>query len=107
MKIAPVAEIKAHFSAYIKAAEESPVVVTKNGKPVAVLLGVSDEDEIERLVVAYSKKLRSLLDVAEKRTRQSGGIPHDELWRQIDAGYGDEPAPPDEPPFLQNRTNVG
>jgi prevent-host-death family protein len=85
MKIAPIAEIKAQLSAFIKASEEGPVVITKNGKPVAVLLGISDEDEIERLALAYSKKLQLLLDDAEKRIRATGGIPHDEFWRQVDA----------------------
>jgi len=91
MKIAPIAEIKAQFSAFVKASEESPVIVTKNGKPVAVLLGISDEDEIERLVMAYSKKLRAVLDAAEQRIRETGGIAHDELWQQIDAEYADQP----------------
>ena len=67
MKIAPVAEVKAQLSAFVKASEDGPVIVTKNGKPVAVLLGITDEDEIERLMFVYSKKLRSLLDAAEKR----------------------------------------
>ncbi|MFN8488600.1 MAG: type II toxin-antitoxin system Phd/YefM family antitoxin [Caldilineaceae bacterium] len=93
MKIAPIAEIKAQFSAFVKASEEGPVIVTKNGKPVAVLLGISDEDEIERLTVAYSKKLRALLDAAEKRIQATGGIPHDALWQQVDAGYTDKPSP--------------
>ncbi|MCB0024003.1 MAG: type II toxin-antitoxin system Phd/YefM family antitoxin [Caldilinea sp.] len=84
MKIAPVAEVKAQFSAFVKASEDSPVIVTKNGKPVAVLVGVSDEDEIERLVFAYSKNIRTLLDAAEKRIQAGGGIEHDELWRQVD-----------------------
>jgi len=48
MKIAPVAEIKAKFSSYLKASQEGPVVVTRNGKPVAVLLTMKDEDEIEK-----------------------------------------------------------
>lgn len=69
------------------------MIVTKNGKPVAVLLGISDEDEIERLTVAYSKKLRALLNAAEKRIQVAGGIPHDELWRQVDAEYADKPTP--------------
>lgn len=59
------------------------MIVTKNGKPVAVLVGVSDEDEIERLVFACSKNIRTLLDAAEKRIQAGGGIEHDELWRQL------------------------
>ncbi len=91
MRIAPVAEIKAQLSAFIKASEEGPVVVTKNGKPVAVLIGTSDEDEIERLLLAHSKKLRTLLDAAEARIETTGGITHDEFWRQLDAEYAAAP----------------
>lgn len=92
MKIAPIAEIKAQLSAFIKAAEEGPVVVTKNGKPVAVLIGTSDEDEIERLLVTHSKKLRAFLDAAEARIEATGGIPHDEFWQRLDAEYDAAPA---------------
>jgi prevent-host-death family protein len=40
MKIASVADVKAHLSAYLKETEVGPVVVTRNGKAVAVLLAV-------------------------------------------------------------------
>ena len=56
MKIASVADVKARFSGFLKASEQGPVIVTKNGKPVALLLSVTDEDEIERLILAYSPK---------------------------------------------------
>ena len=58
MKIASVAHVKSHFSEYLKTSEGGPVVVTRNGKPVAVLIGIQDEDEIERLLMAYSPRLR-------------------------------------------------
>jgi prevent-host-death family protein len=37
MRIASVADVKAKFSGYLKASEQGPVVVTKNGRPVAML----------------------------------------------------------------------
>jgi prevent-host-death family protein len=89
MKIAPIAEIKAQFSSYVKAAEESPVVVTKNGKPVAMIVSITDEDEIERMMLAHSKKLKSILDEAEARIRATGGIRHEDFWNQMDAEYQD------------------
>ncbi len=61
MKIASVSDVKAKFSGYIKASEEGPVVVTKNGKPVALLLSVKDEEESERLLLlAYSPKFKNI-----------------------------------------------
>ncbi len=85
MKIAPIAEVKAQFSSFVKAAEEAPVIVTKNGKPVAVLLAISDEDEIERLILAYSKKFRSLLEAAERRIQETGGVRHEDFWKGVEA----------------------
>jgi prevent-host-death family protein len=85
MKIASVAEIKAHLSAYLKESEKGPVVVTKNGKAVAVVLGVSDEEEIERLVLAYSPKFQGLLDRARQQIKKTGGIAHKDFWQEMEA----------------------
>lgn len=83
MKIAPIAEIKAHFSAYLKESEKGPIVVTKNGKPVAVLLGLADEDEIERLIMAYSPKFQSILARGRQEIQHTGGIEHEEFWGDV------------------------
>jgi prevent-host-death family protein len=85
MRIAPIAEIKAQFSSFVKASAEEPIVVTKNGKPVAVLLAISEEDEIERLFLAYSKKFQVLLDAAERRIAETGGIRHEDFWKAVEA----------------------
>jgi prevent-host-death family protein len=87
MKIASVADVKAKFSGYIKASEEGPVVVTKNGKPVALLLSVKDEEEIERLLLAYSPKFKSIMHVAERQVREGKGIKHDDFWREAETEY--------------------
>jgi prevent-host-death family protein len=84
MRIAPIAEIKAQFNAFVEATEEGPVVVTKNGKPVAVLLGITDEDEIERLILAYSPKFQAMLDAAASRIRKTGGIRHEDFWKAVE-----------------------
>lgn len=89
MRIAPVADIKTRFSAYLKASEEGPIIVTKNGRPVAVLLAMADEDELERLILAYSPKFKDLLRTAEKQIQEGLGIPHDEFWHEME----NEPSP--------------
>ena len=88
MKIAPVADVKSRFSAYLKASEEGPVIVTRNGKPVAVLLSMEDEDELERLILAYSPKFQSILQKAKKEVQESGGIAHKAFWQDIENQHG-------------------
>src|SRR5271166_6492303 len=85
MKIASVAEVKARLSSYLKASATGPVVVTRNGKAVAVLLGVSDDEELERVILANSRKLRAILDAADRRIDEGAGIGHDEFWQKVEA----------------------
>jgi prevent-host-death family protein len=87
MKIAPVAEVKAKFSAYLKASEKGPVVVTRNGKAVAVLLSIEDGEDVERLVLANSGRFQAILDVARQEIREGKGIPHEQFWAE-DEGRG-------------------
>ncbi len=83
MKIASVADVKAKLSGYIEASKAGPVIVTENGKPVAVLVSMEDEEEIERMLLAYSPKLRHILQTAEKQIRAGKGIRHKEFWEEF------------------------
>ena len=95
MKIASVADVKAHLSAFIKASEDELVVITKNGKPVAVLLPMEDDDELERFAVAYSRRFQTILQGARDQIRTTGGIPHDEFWSEVDGAAAQPAAVPD------------
>src|SRR5437660_2864371 len=85
MKIVSVADLKARLSAYLKESQQGPVVVTRNGKAVAVLLAVTAEDELERLVLAHSPKFQALLDKSRRQIDETGGIPHEQFWREVKA----------------------
>ncbi|MGO9916304.1 MAG: type II toxin-antitoxin system Phd/YefM family antitoxin [Isosphaeraceae bacterium] len=84
MKIASVADVKAHFSAYLTACEQGPIVITRNGKPAAVLLTVSDEDDLERLLMAYSPRLQAILEAARQRIQAGAGIPSEAFWNEVE-----------------------
>jgi prevent-host-death family protein len=92
MKIASVAEVKSHFSAFLKATEGGPVVVTRNGRPVAVIVGVQDEEEIERLLMAYSPHLRAILERSRQQIREGQWLSEEDFWSQM------EKAPPSRGP---------
>jgi antitoxin (DNA-binding transcriptional repressor) of toxin-antitoxin stability system len=83
MKAASVAEMETGFSAFVEASEAGPIVVTRDGKPVAILVGVGDEDDVERLLMACSPKLKSILDKSRQSIREGRGIPHDEFWSKF------------------------
>ena len=95
MKIASIADVKSQLSAYIKSSAGGPVVVTRNGKPVAVLIGVEDEDEIERLVMAYSPRLRAILDTSRREIAEGKGLSHEEFWAGVETR---------KPPVPRHRT---
>ena len=85
MRIASVAEIKSQFSSFLKASEAGPVVVTRNGRPVAVIVGVHDEDEIERLLMAYSPRLQAILEASRKQIREGDVLNHEQFWAEVEA----------------------
>lgn len=98
MKIASVAEVKSQFSAFLKASEGGPVVVTRNGRPVAVIVGVQDEDEIERLLMAYSPHLRAILERSRQQFREGQWLSEEEFWSQFEhAKLSKGPAKPKKP----------
>jgi prevent-host-death family protein len=84
MRIASVAEIKSQFSSFLKAAETGPIVVTRNGRPVAVIVGVQDEDEIERLLMPYSPRLQAILEASRKQIREGDVLSHEDFWKQVE-----------------------
>jgi prevent-host-death family protein len=93
MKIASVADVKARLNAYLKETETGPVVITRNGRPVAVLLVTQDEEEIERLILGYSPKVRAILDAVHRRSQAGEGLPQSEFWRQVEAEHSKTPQP--------------
>ena len=84
MRIAPVVEVKAKFSAYLEESKHGPIVVTKNGKPVAVILAVVDEDDLERLILAHSPKFQAIMKRGKEEIRRGEGIEHDEFWAEVE-----------------------
>jgi prevent-host-death family protein len=85
LKTASVAEVKSRFSAFLKASEAGPSIVTRNGRPVAAIVAVQDEDEIERLLMAYSPKLQAILEASRKQFREGKFLTHDEFWAHVKA----------------------
>ena len=85
MKVASVAQVKSQFSSILKASESGPVVITRNGRPTAVIVGVHDKDEIERLLMACSPGLQAILNKSRKQIREGNFLSHEEFWAEVAA----------------------
>ena len=84
MKIAALAHVKAHLSAYVDECEnEGPVIITRNGKAAAVLLSPKDNDDLEQLMLVHSRRFQSLLSKSRRSIKAGKGVSHDEFWKTV------------------------
>jgi prevent-host-death family protein len=82
MKVAPVADVKARLSAYLEECETNgPVVITRKGKAVAVLLAPLDDDDLERLLLSRSARFQALLNKSRRSIESGRGLSRHEFWK--------------------------
>jgi prevent-host-death family protein len=85
MKIAPLADVKARLSAYVEACRtEGPVVITRNGKAVALLLAPLDDEDLEGLLLSRSPRFQALLDQSRQSIMAGKGLTRDEFWSAVE-----------------------
>lgn len=73
MKIESLREVKAKLSKIIKELpSDGSVVITKNGRPCAVLFPVTEETDLESLLLAQRKDFWQMVDRAHKEGAKKG-----------------------------------
>ena len=84
MRIVSLAEVKAQLSAYVdQCATQGPIVITRNGKAVAVLLAPADDDDLEGLLLARSPRFQSLLARSRESITQGKGLSQEDFWKAV------------------------
>ena len=84
MKIVPLADVKARLSAYLDECETAgPIVITRNGKAVAVLLAPYDDDDLERLMLGRSPQFRALLNRSRQSIQEGKGMSENTFWEVV------------------------
>jgi len=84
MRTAPLADVKARLSAYLdECSVEGPLVITRNGKAVAVLLVPDDDDDLERLVLARSPRFQALLNRSRQSIKEGKGLSETAFWKEV------------------------
>jgi antitoxin (DNA-binding transcriptional repressor) of toxin-antitoxin stability system len=89
VRTATAADIGADLATYLDHLAEGPVVITRDGRPVAALIAIGDEHDLERLRQPPKRRLRDILEEAHARIERDGGLSEEEFWRAVDERYGD------------------
>ncbi len=73
MKIASVKEVKDNLLQFLKKAEQEDVVITKNGRPTAILHHLG-EDELEDYLLEHDRKFKQKIEKRWKDYLKNGGV---------------------------------
>ncbi len=79
MKVVPLGQAKNELSAYVEEAQHDRVLVTRHGKPAALIIGVVGED-FEDLMTRSDPELWQMI---EARRATSKTISSDEMRRRL------------------------
>jgi hypothetical protein len=48
-------------------------------------LAVTDEEELERLIIAYSPKFQAIMEKGKEQIKRGEGIDHEDFWAEVEA----------------------
>ena len=83
MKLKPLAEAKTHLSALVAPGQDEPVLITRNGRPAAVLVPVPEDADVEDLALSFSPAFREILERSRRSLARGEGIPLDQARRML------------------------
>ena len=85
--IAPLTDVKARLSTYVEQTQrEDPIVITRNGKAVAVLLVPLNDKDLEDLLLARSPRCRTMLDRSLQSITEDKGITDSGVHMEFEHG---------------------
>jgi prevent-host-death family protein len=78
MKIESIRTVKANLNKIVGALpEEGSVVITKNGRPCAVLMPVTEDTDLEIVALSQNKRFWRIYERARRRAEKEG-------WASLD-----------------------
>jgi len=82
MKTVEVTKAKSSLEEYTKDAKKAPVVVTDEGKPIAVLVRIRNAD-LETVSLSNNPQFLDLIQRSRTRHKSEGGISAEEMRRRL------------------------
>lgn len=82
MKKIESAKASGPLSEYAREAKKDPIVVVKNGKPVAAVVALRNAD-VETVSLSTNKKFLAIIERSRSRLKKEGGISAKELRHRL------------------------
>src|SRR2546423_1423093 len=89
MKRVPLSEVKDDLSRYVQLATHEEIVVTRHGRPAAVLIGFEDEDDWFDYQIEHDARFVARMEAARRSLEAGQGIPIERVRAQL--GLADRP----------------
>ena len=78
MKVENIKEVKARFNRIVsELPTEGSVIITKNGRPCAVLMPITEDTDLEIVALSQNKRFWKLYDSAVEKADKEGWTPLD------------------------------
>jgi prevent-host-death family protein len=91
MKRVPLSEVKDDLSRYVQLAAHEEIVVTRHGRPAAVLIGFADEGDWFDYQLEHDPRFVARMESARRSLETGQGISIEEVRTQLDAGGKSRP----------------
>lgn len=82
MKTVDVARATLPLSDYARKVKKEPVIVTKEGKPLAALVSISNAD-IETVALSSNRTFIALIERSRARQKTEGGLSVEEMRERL------------------------
>ncbi len=85
MKIVEMAQAKSSLAEYVREVANEPVIVAKNGKPVAALMALENADW-ETVSLSTNPEFLAIIEESRARQQSEGGTSSKEMRRKLGPG---------------------
>jgi len=83
MKRVPLSEVKDDLSRYVQLAAHEEIVVTRHGRPAAVLIGFEDDEDWFDYQLEHDPRFIARMEAARRSLEAGRGVPIEEVRAQL------------------------
>jgi len=82
MKVIEIAQAKSSLAEYVQEVDKEPVIVAKNGKPLAALMALKNAD-LETVSLSTNPEFLAIIEESRARQESEGGRSSKEMRRKL------------------------